>query len=243
MGVSYLCDARVALQGGSSGDGRLGGDDVCVRERGGGHDDVSVCADARDDGAREAPAMAPRVRVWCVVAFLDIFCVHYGWWEDHDRDRAIDRRTERSKDRSKSRTAGDFDLQQTLHGIATDGTDGAGGLIAEVVRALGAHAQVATREDGGVARLGETDDALVGLGESGGLETVVAIGGRGAWGGLYAVNLLEFVRDAANPNFLFRRVTGPRGVLVGRRRRRLGVDARRASLEFDVRRLTLDPRS
>ena len=62
--MSYLCDARVALEGGSSGDGRLGGDDVCVRERGGGHDDVSVCADARDDGAREAPAMAPRVGVW-----------------------------------------------------------------------------------------------------------------------------------------------------------------------------------
>ena len=64
VGVSYLCDARVALEGGSSGDGRLGGDDVRVRERGGGHDDVSVCADARDDGAREAPAMAPRVGVW-----------------------------------------------------------------------------------------------------------------------------------------------------------------------------------
>ena len=232
VGVSYLCDARVALEGGSSGDGRLGGDDVRVRERGGGHDDVSVCADARDDGAHEAQS-AVCVGAWCVVAFLDIFCVHYGWWEDHhdhDRDR-------------KSRTCSDFDLQQTLHGIATDGTDGAGGLIAEVVRALGAHAQVATREDGGVARLGETDDALVGFGESGGLETVVAIGGRGARGGLYAVNLLEFVRDAANPNFLFRRATGPRGVLVGRRRRRLGVDARRASLEFDVRRLTLDPRS
>ena len=236
MGVSYLCDARVALEGGSSGDGRLGGDDVRVRERGGGHDDVSVCADARDDGAREAQSAA-RVGAWCFVAFLDIFCVHYG------SRIMITIMIERSNDRSSSRTAGDFDLQQTLHWIATDGTDGAGSLIAEVVRALGAHAQVATREDGGVARLGETDDALVGFGESGGLETVVAIGGRGAWGGLYAVNLLEFVRDAANPNFLFRRATGPRGVLVGRRRRRLGVDARRAALEFDVRRLTLDPRS
>ena len=79
MGVSYLCDARVALEGGSSGDGRLGGDDVRVRERGGGHDDVSVCADARDDGAREAQSAA-RVGAWCFVAFLDIFCVHYGWW-------------------------------------------------------------------------------------------------------------------------------------------------------------------
>ena len=29
------------------------------------------------------------------------------------------------------------------------------------MRALGAHAQVATREHGGVARLGETDDALL----------------------------------------------------------------------------------
>ena len=64
--VSYLCDARVALQGGSSGDGRLGGDDVRVRERGGGHDDVSVCADARDDGAREAPSAAHRVGAWCL---------------------------------------------------------------------------------------------------------------------------------------------------------------------------------
>ena len=97
--MSYLCDARVALEGGSSGDGRLGGDDVRVRERGGGHDDVSVCADARDDGAREAPAMAPRVGVWCFVAFLDIFCVHYGWWEDHDRDRSIERRSARTTDR------------------------------------------------------------------------------------------------------------------------------------------------
>ena len=98
VGVSYLCDARVALEGGSSGDGRLGGDDVRVRERGGGHDDVSVCADARDDGAREAQS-AVCVGAWCVVAFLDIFCVHYGWWEDHDRDRSIERRSARTTDR------------------------------------------------------------------------------------------------------------------------------------------------
>ena len=80
--MSYLCDARVALEGGSSGDGRLGGDDVRVRERGGGHDDVSVCADARDEGAREAQS-AVCVGAWCVVAFLDIFCVHYGWMDHH----------------------------------------------------------------------------------------------------------------------------------------------------------------
>jgi len=69
------------------------------------------------------------------------------------------------RDYSLQSSPAHFNLQETLDGIATDWTDGAGGLVAEVVGALGAHAQVATREDGGVARFGETDYALVGFGE------------------------------------------------------------------------------
>ena len=67
----------------------------------------------------------------------------------------------------------DFDFEEALARVATNRTDVPARLRPELLGAIGAHAQVSTREHGGVARFAEANDALF---------TVVVRGCAREWG-------------------------------------------------------------